>query len=150
MDYIREAIEYLKSYKDLQASLENLSFEIKELNAVIPGDKSIELDGMPHGSGSSLPDDAIVNKLFRLQKAKEEYVKTKKAIDHMDKVLAGLSDSEEHKIHEKVLRLWFLENRRADDIGKQINCSERHVFRIKNIAIRRLAVQLFGIKVIGS
>lgn len=147
MDYIREAIEYLKSYKDMLISLDNLQEEIRELNAEIPGDKAITMNDMPHGSGPSLPDDAIINKLCRLQKAKEEYAFTKKKLEKMDKIIKGLSKGED-EYYEKVLRMWYIDDIDVGQIAKELNYTERHIYRIKGIALRKFAIQLHGVKVI--
>jgi DNA-directed RNA polymerase specialized sigma subunit len=148
MDYVREAIEYLRSYNDLKSALENLGCEVRELRAMFPGDKAMVISSEPHGSGGSGMDDAVLNKLYKLKKAEEEYSSTKHKIKQIDSILKQLSNKPGYELHEQVLRMWFIENMRAEDIAVRVNVSERHVFRIKNIAIRRLAVLLFGIAVI--
>lgn len=145
MDYVREAIEYLRSYNDLEKALKNLNEEILKLNTDLKCVKEIDYSGMPHGSGNETPDDMLVNKLYRKQKAIEEYGQTKKAIGRIDKVLEGLSEDE-----SRVLKMWFIDNARRDDIAEALHCSEPNAYRIKNRAIRKLAIQLFGIKGLGG
>lgn len=151
MDYIREAVEYLKSYKDMKISLKNLKDEIRELGLEIPGDTAISFSDMPGGSGPHLPDDKIINKMCRLEQAKEEYIATKKKLEKMDKIIAKLSYGG-NKCYEKVLRMWYIDNGDkkpdAEEIAKELNYTERHVYRIKGIALRKFAIQLHGVKVI--
>lgn len=152
MDYKREAADYLRCYKDLKISLDNLKDEIRELKLEIPGDVAISLNDMPGGSGPHLPDDEILNKMCRLEKAKEEYIATKKKLEKMDKIIGGLS-SEGNECYEKVLRMWFIDNGDkgkpdVEKIAKELNYTERHVYRIKGIALRKFAIQLHGVKVI--
>lgn len=147
MDYIREAIEYLKSYNDLAKAKENLMNEIRELRADT-GEKSINFDGMPHGGDGTGYDDHIINKLYKLQIAEKNYRETVKSMAKIDKILEELSQGEDNEKHGKLLRLWFIEGKKIFEIADELDISDRHVFRVKNIAIRRLAIQLFGINVI--
>ncbi|QAT40853.1 DUF1492 domain-containing protein [Clostridium sp. JN-9] len=150
MDYVKEAENYLRSYNDLTSSVDNLKREISEINAELACIKNTDYSGMPHGSGSRLPDDILVNKLYRKQKAIEELKKTSRAINRIDYVLKKLSEGEGNEKHEKVLRLFYIEGARGQALEEALECSERHCYRLKGIAIRRLAVQLFGIKGLGE
>lgn len=150
MDYVKEAENYLRSYNDLTSSVDNLKREISDINAELTCIKNIDYSGMPHGSGSGLPDDLLVNKLYRKQKAVDELKKTIRAISRIDYVLKKLSEGEGNEKHEKVLRLFYIEGARGQALEEALECSERHCYRLKGIAIRRLAVQLFGIKGLGE
>jgi hypothetical protein len=150
MNYIKEAEDYLRNYNDLVKSVDNLKTEISEINAELTCIKNIDYSGMPHGSGSGLFDDRLVNKLYRKQKAEEELKKTVKAIHRINTVLKGLSEGEGNEKHEQVLRLFYIEGARGQALEEALECSERHCYRLKGIAIRRLAIQLFGIKGLGE
>jgi hypothetical protein len=47
MNYIREAIDYLRNYQDLKIAAENLEDKINELNGSLEGYKEINNSGMP-------------------------------------------------------------------------------------------------------
>lgn len=147
MDYIREAIEYLKSYNDLVKARDNLSIEIRELRANT-GEKSVNLDGMPHGSNGSGLSDYVVNNLYKLQIAERNYKETIRCMARIDRILEELNEGKRNEMHGQLLRMWFIENRSKELIAETLNISVRHIFRMKNIAIRRLAIQLYGIRVI--
>ena len=150
MNYIKEAEDYLRNYNDLLSAIDNLTREISEINEDLVCIKNIDYSGMPHGSGVGLPDDKLVNKLFRKQKAEEELESTRNAVKRIDKVLEGLSNGDGNEKHQQVLRLFYIEGVRGQALEDALECSERHVYRLKGRAIRRLAIQLFGIKVIGE
>jgi len=150
MDYKKEAENQLREYNDLLDSVENLKGEIAEIDAQLTSIKNTDYSGMPHGSGSGLPDDRLVNKLYRKQKATEELKSTLRTIKRIDKVLGNLSKGEGNEKHEQVLRLFYLKNIRGQALEEALECSERHAYRLKGIAIRRLAIQLFGIKGLGE
>jgi hypothetical protein len=148
MDYIKEAIEHLRSYNDLQFALQNLSKEITELKATMPDVKAIEITGMPPNEGSSAADDNLINKLYRLQVAEKEYKTTIKAVRKVDQVLEDISKTDGCDKYGKLLRLWFVEHWGKDDIANELTYSERQLYRIKDIALRKFAIQYFGINVI--
>lgn len=145
MNYIGDAIEYLKNYENLKKAIDNLENDIKELKAELNAGqvKGIEYSDMPKGDSPGLPDDNIINKMYMLQIKRKEYAITKKTIEKMDKVLSGLS-----KEDERILRAWYIDGLRGDTVYKHTLCSERNFYRCKSNALKNFAVQLHGIRAI--
>lgn len=150
MDYVKEAEGYLRSYTDLTEAVENLENELDFLEEELTGAKAIDYSGMPGGGGASLPDDRLVNLLYKKQIKEKSLELTKKKIDHIDLVLSQLSIGEGNEQDEKVLRKFFIDNLRGQALEKEFTVSERHVYRMKGKAIRRFAIQIFGIKGLGE
>lgn len=148
MDYLREAIEHLRSYNDLNFALQNLSREINDLRATMPDVKAIEITGMPSGGGSGTVDDILINKVYRLQMAQKEYRATFKAVKKIDQVLNDISKDDSEK-YGQLLRMWFIQHRSKDEIADELTYSERQLYRIKDIALKKFAIQYFGIDVIA-
>jgi hypothetical protein len=148
MDYLREAIEHLRSYNDLNFALQNLSREINDLKATMPDVKAIEITGMPPGGGSGTADDILINKMYRLQMAEKEYKATYKAVKKIDQVLNDISKDDCEK-YGQLLRLWFIQHRSKDEIAEELTYYERQIYRIKDIALKKFAIQYFGIDVIA-
>lgn len=147
MDYIREAIEYLKSYKDLQMAVINLKEEIQKLDAELKG-SAITYKDMPGGSGALQSDDVMLNKLFRLQQCKLKYAESYREIKRIDRILEGLSEGEGNEKHTAILKRTFIDGGDIDVIADELGYSRRQYYRVRNVALRRFAVQLFGIAVI--
>jgi len=145
MNYISDAIDYLRNYENLKRALDNLEIDIKELKAELNTGqvKAIEYSDMPKGDSSQLPDDKTVNKIYMLQVKRKEYALTKKSLEKMDKVLSGLS-----KEDERILRAWYIDGLRGDTAYKHTYCSERNFYRCKSNALKNFAVQLHGINAI--
>ena len=150
MDYAKEAENYLKSYPDLLESIDNIKNELEYLEEEITGAKAIDYSGMPGGGGAALPDDRIVNLLYQKQIKERALELTEKRVQHIDSILAQLSVGEGNEQDEKVLRKFFIENLRGQTLEKEFGVSERHVYRMKGKAIRRFAIQFFGVKVHGE
>lgn len=144
MDYVREAVEYLKNYNNLDVARQNLKDEILELKSELKSVKGMVYSDMPTGSSPDLPDDKIINKMFRLYRAKEEYRSTLITLKRMDKVFEKFQKTDPS--FAKILRAYFIECLVEEEIMKRFNYSERHLRRLKQIALRYFAIQLFGIK----
>lgn len=150
MDYIEESENILLGYNDIVDSIDNLKREISEVNAEITCLKNFNYSDMPKGGNGALPDDYLVNKLFRKQRATEELKITIHKLKRINDILSNLSKGEDNEDHEKILRAFYIKNLKGEILGKAMSCSERHAYRLKNIAIKRFTVQYFGIKGLGE
>lgn len=148
MDYVKEAVEYLKNYDNFKIALDNLKCEIVELEYSIKGLKGIQYSDMPKGSGTTLFDDELINKMFRLNKAMDEYKATTRTIKRMDEVFKKFE--EENNNYGKVLKGYFIDQYTEEQLMKDLYYSDRHLRRIKQQALRSFAIQLFGVKVIAG
>lgn len=148
MDYVREAVEYLRNYNNLDIARQNLKDEIMELKSELKSVEGITYSDMPTGSSPNLPDDKIINKMFRLYKAKEEYKSTMIALKRMDKAFEKFKETDPS--FAKILKAYFIECLVEEEIMKQFSYSERHLRRLKQRALKCFAIQLFGIKTFGA
>lgn len=147
MDYKREVIEYLKNYSKLIDSVENLKDEITELRIDIKSLSGIDYSGMPSGGGISEPDDKIINKMIRLEKAQEEYKATTKTIKRIDKAFQRFK--KENMNYYKILKGYFIDQYTEEQLMKDFNYSDRHLRRLKQSALKAFAIEIYGIKVIA-
>lgn len=145
MNYIDDAVEYLKNYENLQRALENLEMDIRELKAEINAGQlnAVQYSDMPKGNGPLLQDDKLINKMYKLQVKKKEYIITKKTIEKMDKAIANLPE-----VDQKILRAWYIDGLRDETAYKHTGCSERNFYRCKNQALKTFSIQLHGISAI--
>jgi DNA-directed RNA polymerase specialized sigma subunit len=142
MDYIREAIEYLKSYRDLEIAKMNLEGKVCLINTEING-QAISYKHTTGGSGAET-DDILINKIFARDQAAIQLKETKRSLEHVDKVIQAFE--QEHEQYGKLLRLWLIEKKSLRYTAEQLDITERHIHRIKNQALRQFSIQLFGIK----
>lgn len=149
MNYIHEAVEELEEYNRLKCSLANLAEEIRDIKSTMPDVKAVVIDDMPHGSGPSSPDDAIVNKLYVIQKKQKEYANTKRRIERIDRILENISKEKGCEKYGKLLRLWYIEKWDKEDIATELICTERNIYYLRGKAIRKFAIELNGIDVIN-
>lgn len=157
MDYVKEAIDYLRYYNDFKVALDSLRYEILEIDAELKNIKAIDSSGMPHGSGAKSPDDILVNKVYRKQEAQKEYKLTKLKLDRLDKALNNLSEGKGNELQEEIVRYMFIDHKSIDQVKKMLQgnpkgkeLSDRQIYRIRDRGIRRMAIRFFGIKGFGE
>lgn len=145
MNYIREAEKYLKHYKDLKYSLEQIDREIYRLQmSSAPKDiKAVNFDGVPH---AEYYQDNIFNIAFQLKVFTEAKEQTLARLEEIDRILEDIG--RENKNYEKILRMWYIEKRPWEEIAEGLQYSPKSrnsIYELKNEAIRKFAVMLFGI-----
>lgn len=145
MNYIKEAEEYLRSYSDLKDSIVNIKKELEFLELEITGAKAIDYSGMPGGGGAALPDDRLVNLLYKKQVKEAALESTTNTLSYINYIFERLSEKE-----AKVLKAFYIEGLRGTALEEEFELCERQVYNLRQPAIRRFAKQLFGIKAIGE
>ncbi len=144
MDYIKEAEGYLRSYNDLNQSIELMENEIQYLDEELTGAKAIDYSGVS-SSGDSLPDDRIVNLLYQKQIKQKSLDLTLLKVKHIERIFSNLGERD-----EEILKAFYIKRLRGIELEGQFQLSERQLYNLRKIAIRRFAIQLFGIKVVGE
>lgn len=145
MNYIKEAENYLWYYHDLYRSIENLDRQISRLIAKA-GPKMSVIKFDETGVKTGHYDDAF-NILFEIQKLTEAKQKTLTALNDVEEILEEISVEPGCELYGQVLRKWYIEKVPKDDIAEQLGYSSRRsVYEIKNRAIRKFAVRLFGLE----
>jgi hypothetical protein len=94
MNYIKEAEEYLRSYSDLKDSIVNIKKELEFLELEITGAKAIDYSGMPGGGGAALPDDRLVNLLYKKQVKEAALESTTNTLSYINYIFERLSEKE--------------------------------------------------------
>jgi len=144
LDYIREAIEQLKEYNLLTASLPTMQEQLEVLKFEKYNIKAQVITREPKGGGDSEPDDKLVNNIFRRRILINTIVATNKKINCIDKSLAILENDE-----QKVLKRMFVKGGQnaIDDLSEELSLSKSQIYRIKEQAIRRFAKAMYGVGV---
>lgn len=141
MNYISEIIIIIKNYNNLKIAQENLKDKLRDINTKLEGYKSINY-GNIHGSGAGA-NDKILNLLFEKNKTLEAYKENKITLNKLNKIFSGLSQDE-----KEVLLHAYIEDKTDTEIAKELDISRKTLNDKKRKAIKKLAVQYWGIKAI--
>ncbi|QLY82247.1 sigma-70 family RNA polymerase sigma factor [Clostridium intestinale] len=144
MNYIHEAKEFLRHYKDIKIANENLRYKIKELNSRLGEVKSMTISDMPKGGGGELPDDKLCNIVFERDKNIEALQKNSLTLTKATTILNKLDEES-----RKVLILSFIEDDKTDtEIARELKITRPTLNEKRKKALKKFSIQLYGIKAI--
>lgn len=144
MDYIQEAENVLNAYQDLVHSLDSLKDEIRTIEYELQSIKSMDYESVSSGSMNS--DDKITNLIYKKQVKISAYKLTKAKINNIDNALEYLKcDGKEESQDAALLKLFYIDKYRMEDICNKLNLCDRSIRRKKHCALKRFSIQLFGI-----
>ncbi|WP_089610079.1 hypothetical protein [Dehalobacterium formicoaceticum] len=149
MNYIREAEERLRYYRELYASIRQNERDISRL-IVKAGPKHLTAIAISEAATSGNGHDETINILYQIQVLSDIKLKTEKAMDEVNAIIKDISKDDGCELYGKLLHDWYIERKPKDQIGEEMHISERHVYRIKDRAIRKFAVRLFGIEALRA
>lgn len=120
-------------------------------NKLVAGPKeitAIELDIAGIKAGHH---DDTLNNLFQISKLTEMIQQSEDSINMIEDTLNAISDTEDTKHDGYVLRKRYIERIAVEDIAEELHYSSRQsVYDIKNRAIRRFAVNYYGINAVEA
>ena len=123
MDYIREAIEQLKDYNLMVASVATMQEQLEVLKLEKYNIKAQVISREPK-SGGSEPDDKLANNIFKRRVIINNIIATNKKINCIDKSLAILAQDE-----QKVLKRMFVigGHNAIKDLSDELNLSQSQI-----------------------
>jgi hypothetical protein len=152
MNCIREAENYLRYYRELTRSIEHADRQISRLQY----QGSPTADTVAHmditGIHASKPINTL-NQIYQLQKWQEMRDRTVREIEKIEESLAGICADPGCERYRDVLYMWYVEKLDKEDIATTIGYSEtsrKSIYEIKNKAIKKFAVSLFGIEALEA
>lgn len=143
---IATAERLLKNYSALERSVQNLT---ERINALVYRSsprplKSIDVEEMIKSGGKK---DTTLNLLFEIKALMDTREETREELSRIDRTLEAISKAPECKHYGPVLRSWYIDRMPKQDIAAEIGYSSRQsIYDIKNAALRKFAVELFGVK----
>lgn len=145
MDCIREAENYLRYYRELTKSVEHADRMIEQLTwqTAPKGVGAVSMDVT--GVRASQSHDTL-NQIFQLQKWQEMRELTLTEMEKVEDVLNAICQEAGCQQYREVLTMWYVEKMDKDMIADKFGYSSRQsVYDMKNKAIRKFAVALFGV-----
>ncbi|RKD22442.1 phage transcriptional activator, RinA family [Caminicella sporogenes DSM 14501] len=144
MNYYKATEKFLYNYKFLKISIENMETELKELEPV--GATAInyenEKTGITYKINKTVENEAL-HIISQKEILKNRIEKTKRLVNRIEKALETLNDSE-----RKIIEKRYFETKQWFEIAYEAKYSEFWCREIKNRAINKLAVALFGVEAI--
>ena len=141
MNWQKEAVNDLKSYEARRQSVDNLKERIADLEK-----RAIKLGGtsnsVPVQGGGNRNEEALVNNIAERERLTMALSAAQKLVDVIDRGLAVLDDDE-----YKVLEGFYINrsSRHLDKLCDDLHCEKSTVYRIKDQALYKFTVAMYGI-----
>ncbi len=149
MNCIREAEEHLWYYRDMKRSLEHIERKLNKLHwDGKPQElKAVEIDGMPHANRQH---DDMINIMYEYKRYLHMKETTELEIKEIDMILDDITKEKGCEHYKDVLKMWYIEKATKYEIALKIGYSERSVYHHKEKAIKKFAIQLFGLSALSA
>jgi Protein of unknown function (DUF3233). len=103
----------------------------------------------PTGVHASHPVNTL-NQFYQLQKWQEIKHRTLIEIERIDELLAELRKEPGCEQYAEILIRWYVDKENKEDIAENLGHSIRNLYRIKESAIQKFSVMLFGIEALKA
>lgn len=138
MSYYKATEKYLYNYNFLKVYKDNMKKEIDNMDYNPIKSMDLEYKGSSGYKGSTVESKVIsIDEKKRELKKDIENLETK--LTRIDKAIEILNDKERHIITKR-----YFESKQWWEIGTELKYNERHCRRIRNEAIDKISVALFG------
>lgn len=135
-DKINEVESFLYNYKSIKLAIENLKMELEVMDeTVISSIKYEETTGKTNKFNSN-----VENKLSRKELLEQRIKHMETKINQIDKSLEILPDTE-----REVIKNFYIEGKCYFQFCNELRLSERTSQRIKNRALNKVIISLYGI-----
>ena len=141
MDWKKETIDELRKHGVRRAALGSLRQRIDILETDFGRLKAVQTDrGVSRGGGSAA-EDRLINNLMERERLTDQLQITKAYIRWMETALQQLSPEE-----VTVLEYFFIDRPAdyVDQLCERLGCEQAQVYRIKERALRELALRLYA------
>lgn len=142
MNKYEKVEELLKNYKMMKISIENMKQEIEYIKQNEDGISGIDYDGVSTSKTykfTSTVEDTVLSRSEKIHYLERNIAHNKRQIKKVDKAMEGLSDDERTIITGK-----YIEGNQWWQVAGVVGYSERHCKRIRNAAIKKLILGMFG------
>lgn len=142
MKWTECAITDLKKYRAMNESLTNIPEKIQILKIRFESVKSGSSDSTPVQGGGSRAEDALLDNIVERERLKLLYHADRRLVRLIERGLAKLSEEE-----RLVIDLFYIDRPRnhLDELTKRLGCEQAQIYRIKNTALYKFTVTMYGI-----
>lgn len=143
IDKTAATVAALRDYDNMRAIINNTPDDIKELCERMVSPRTPNLTGMPSVYNPNAGEDKLVAQLDRLDLFRERYNTAVEYMAWFESAWGTLTDREKHILRECYMSE-SLRNGARLRLAEELNYTERHIDNLRDKAVKRLRVLLFG------
>lgn len=102
----------------------------------------------PLVEGGKGKDDAY-NLLFKIKVLTDKIQKTEKQLEDVERILKEISQDQGCELYGDILRKWYIDRVPREEIAEDTRYCKRNIYNIRDKAIRKLAINLFGLDAVS-
>lgn len=142
MKWTEFAITDLKKYRAMKASLINLRERLQVLDIRFKSVKSGSSDSTPVQGGGNKTEDAIIDNIVERKRLVLLYHANSRLVRLIERGLSELSKEE-----RLVIDLFYIDRPRnhVDELANRLNCEKSQIYRIKDDALYKFTITMYGI-----
>lgn len=136
------AIDDLRKYRKMKESLKNIPEKIKILEIRFKTIKSGSSDFTPVQGGASRMEDNMLDNIVERERLKLLYHADGRLVQLIERGLSELTQEERLAVD-----LFYIDRPRdhLEELVKRLGCEQAQVYRIKNNALYKFTVTMYGI-----
>lgn len=137
------AVQDLKKYAGMKASLENIRERVEMLELKFTSIKGQQTDKIPSQGGGSHWEDFLLDNIVERERLTLLHTANTKLVKLIEKGLAPLNKTE-----RRVLECFFI-HRQRDHIGnliEELRLEQSQIYRIKDQALYKFTINMYGIE----
>lgn len=143
MDWRKMSIDRLKDYENRKQALELIPEQIKTLEMSFASIRAARTDGTPVKDGSgNKREDALINNIAKREELEKNLRIAESEVRITETALATLTEEEKIVLH------YFFINRpkhHIDKLCEKLSYEKTRVYEIKETALRKFTMALYGI-----
>jgi len=133
----------MRDYDSMRAVINNTPDEIKEVYERLSAPRDAKLTGLPSARSQQASEDKLAAQIDKLDVLRERYGSAVEYMAWFDAAWGTLEDNE-----QMILREFYMTGDQRSGASARVECAigycERHIRRMKDKALARLSILLFG------
>ena len=133
---------HFKEYRDNKQRIEEAVYQVKEIESSMYNVRAVNFNKMPSGTTPYIDSKPIMIKL------KDDLMKKIDALKQTGEELERKHLGEIYKIDDdklrRVLRLYYMDCMKVEDIANMMQCSVDHVYKLRRIADRQFQSVIYN------
>jgi len=136
------AIQDLRKYKYLKASMESIPERLEALRCRFESIRSAATDKIPVKGGSSRYEDTLIDIIVEKERLKYLYMANKTLLNVIERGLDSLDKTE-----RLVLEKFYIDRPKnhVEKLMEELNYEKSRVYEIKNQALYKFTISMYGV-----
>jgi DNA-directed RNA polymerase sigma subunit (sigma70/sigma32) len=143
LDKTGATIAAMRDYESMRAIINNTPDEIKDVYEKMSAPRSAKLTGLPSPRNPQAGEDKLAAQIDKLDLLRERYSSAVEYMAWFESAWGTLTDIEKH-----ILKEYYMTDNQKSGAAARVECAlgycDRQIRRIKEKALERLSVLLFG------